>query len=441
MTLITIAYNILIHCVLWLIKIIALFSPKIKKWVEGQKNGSLVWSHKSWVKNKNSQQTIANSSHDPRPTTHDFKTAWFHAASLGEFEQGRPVIEAFRKQYPDSKIVLTFFSPSGYEIRKNYDIVDLVCYLPADTLANVRQFLDTIQPDIVFFIKYEFWFNYLTELKRRQITTILFSAIFRANQPFFKWYGAFHRQMLFCFDSVLVQNQTSFDLLKSVHYQNVIMAGDTRFDRVLDISKTVQPLPDIEAFKGDDLLLIVGSAWPDDMDVLIPFINNFKDPLKIIIAPHEIDLQQIQKWQNQMLVLDHVSCVWSQFSIKPITQDLALSTIFIDSIGLLSSLYQYADFAFIGGAFGDGLHNILEPAVFGMPIFFGDKFYDKFQEAHDLMALGAAFSVSDSMSFEKIFIEIYQNQTLRRQTAQRSADYVQRKAGSTAIVIEQIKTK
>jgi 3-deoxy-D-manno-octulosonic-acid transferase len=347
------------------------------------------------------------------------------------------VIEAFRTQYPDARIVLTFFSPSGYEVRKNYDVVDLVCYLPVDTQANVRQFLDVIQPDVALFIKYEFWFNYLTELKKRQIKTILFSAIFRPNQPFFKWYGAFHRQMLFCFDSVLVQNQASADLLKSIDYQNSIVAGDTRFDRVAEISKTVKPLPDIEAFKGADPLLIVGSAWPDDMEVLIPFINNFKKPLKIIIAPHEIDRAQIEKWRYQMpdvrcemwgnRILNHTSDIVHLTSIK---------LLFIDSVGLLSSLYQYADFAFIGGAFGDGLHNILEPAVFGIPIFFGDKFYDKFQEAHDLIALRTAFAVSNSAAFEQLFTEIYNNKASQTQIAQLTKNYVQQQAGATAKVMK-----
>jgi 3-deoxy-D-manno-octulosonic-acid transferase len=412
-------YNIFVHLALICIKALAILSPKIKKWADGQ--------------------VIANeqlASYQLPKTNKQSPTAWFHAASLGEFEQGRPVIEAFRRQYPDSQIVLTFFSPSGYDVRKNYEGADLVCYLPADTSANVCQFLDAVQPDVALFIKYEFWFNYLTELKKRQIPAILFSAIFRANQPFFKWYGAFHRRMLFCFDSILVQNKASANLLKSVGYQNVIVAGDTRFDRVAEISKTVKPLPDIEAFKGNDPLLVVGSAWPDDMDVLIPFITNFKDPLKIVIAPHEIDRAQIERFQKQLLVMGHRSCVWSQFSYEFKTHDPQLTTIFIDSVGLLSSLYQYADFAFIGGAFGDGLHNILEPAAFGMPLFFGNKFYDKFQEAHDLIALEAAFAVSDTASFEQKFTEIYQNKELSKQIAKKTIGYVADHTGATQKVID-----
>ncbi len=402
-------YNSFVHLALILVKALALFSPKIKKWIDGQAV-------------TNYQLPTAN---------HQSPTAWFHAASLGEFEQGRPVIEAFRKQYPDSKIVLTFFSPSGYEVRKNYEIADLVCYLPADTRANVRQFLDVIQPDIALFIKYEFWFNYLSELKKRQIPAVLFSTIFRPNQPFFKWYGAFHRAMLFCFDAILVQNQASADLLKNIDYQNVTVAGDTRFDRVAEIAQTVKSLPDIEDFKGADPLLVVGSAWPDDMEVLIPFFNNVKQPLKIIVAPHEIDKEQIQKWQQQ---LSDSSYQLSDSSLQTIDRG-GSKILFIDSIGLLSSLYQYADFAFIGGAFGDGLHNVLEPAVFGIPVFFGDKFYDKFQEAHDLIALKAAFTVSDSTDFERKFLEIYQNPTLHKQTAQTTANYVQSKAGATVKVM------
>ncbi len=430
-------YEILVRFSLSLIKIIAPFSPKTKKWVDGQKNSqSVEWLVKTPTtdKNKNGQKTIDDTSNDPRPKTHNPKIVWFHAASLGEFEQGRPVIEAFRQQYPDSKIVLTFFSPSGYDVRKNYHGADLVCYLPADTRANVRRFLDSVQPDVVLFIKYEFWFNYLTELKRRQIPTILFSAIFRPNQPFFKWYGAFHRQMLHCFDSILVQNKESFNLLKSVGYQNVILSGDTRFDRVLQISKSILPLSDIEAFKGPDPMLIIGSAWPDDMAVLIPFINNFKQPLKVIVAPHEIDKTQIEQWQGQLSINSCQLSVFGQYT----TNTPNPSLLFIDSIGLLSALYQYADFAYIGGAFGDGLHNVLEPAAFGVPLFFGDKFYDKFQEAHDLIALEAAFAVSGTQSFETKFTKIYQNKKLSDQIATKTTDYVATHAGATQMVIDEL---
>ena len=355
-------------------------------------------------------------------------TAWFHAASLGEFEQGRPVIEAFRRQYPAYRIVLTFFSPSGYEVRKNYDGADAVLYLPADTPANVKRFLDAIQPNLVFFIKYEFWYNYLHELRRRQIPTLLFSAIFRPNQLFFKTYGGFYRKMLFCFDAILVQNQASKTLLELVQYRNAIFTGDTRFDRVAQIVQQAPDIPEIVAFKNNKPLLVVGSAWPDDMEVLIPFLNQFNKPLQVIIAPHEIDLAQIENWQKR---LQQPSVKWSELN-----RDSAATILFIDCIGLLSSLYRYADFAFIGGAYGDGLHNILEPAAFGMPLFFGDLYYDKFQEALDLLNQGAAYAIENTEELEQKMLEIYEDEQLRGQQAEICRRYVQSQAGATERVMD-----
>lgn len=447
-------YTIGIYLSTALARIVAFFHTKTRKWVTGQR---------SWPSAVSSQQSAI---HDYRvgsgqspATSHHPPILWFHAASLGEFEQGRPVIEAVRKHYPETKIVLTFFSPSGYEIRKDYDQVDLVCYLPTDTPANVKRFLDAIRPSMVLFIKYEFWYNYLHELKARQIPTILFSAIFRPNQLFFKGYGGFYRDMLFCFDHVLVQNRASEGLLKSIGYRNVTLAGDTRLDRVAHIAAQAKSYPEIEAFKGEAPLLIVGSAWPDDMEVLIPFLNQFTHPLKVIIAPHEINVEQIEKWQTQLQKTSLRFTVYGlQFTAGEEgkyntfdtpnsdldTTDPSLLTphyLFLDTIGMLSSVYRYADFAYIGGAFGDGLHNILEPAVFGMPIFFGQPHYQKFQEAHDLLHFGGATTVANAQELEHTFIKVYESQELRQRKARICLRYVKQNAGATAKVMSVIEDK
>lgn len=444
-----------------LARIVAFFHPKTRKWVAGQHSWQLVVSSPQIIhslQRSRAQSTLANRNQKSEIAP----TIWFHAASLGEFEQGRPVIEAVRKHYPETKIVLTFFSPSGYEIRKDYDQVDLVCYLPADTPANVKRFLDAIRPSMVLFIKYEFWYNYLHELKTRQIPTILFSAIFRPNQLFFKWYGDFYRQMLFCFDHVLVQNHESEELLKSIDYPHTILAGDTRLDRVAHIAAQAKSYHEIEAFKGETPLLIVGSAWPDDMEVLIPFLNQFSQPLKVIIAPHEINIEQIQQWQAQ---LQKTSLRFTTYSLQfteeegrkkergryatfdslnsdldtPHTSLLAPHYLFLDTIGMLSSIYRYADFAYIGGAFGDGLHNILEPAVFGMPIFFGQPHYRKFQEAHDLLHFGGATTIANTPELQHAFTKVYDNQELRQRKARICLRYVKQNSGATNKVMDVIK--
>lgn len=455
-------YTLGIHLSVTLARIVALFHPKTRKWVEGQKRSLEFTVKSSQLKvdiNRRLASQLPEKNHSSLVIQHSSfaPTFWFHAASLGEFEQGRPVIEAVREEYPEARLVLTFFSPSGYEIRKDYDQVDFVCYLPADTPANVNRFLDTVRPDMALFIKYEFWYNYLHELKRRQIPTFLFSAIFRPNQLFFKWYGGFYRKMLFCFHHISVQNQASEDLLKSVGYLSVTAAGDTRLDRVAQIASQAGSYPEIEAFKGDIPLLIVGSAWPDDMDVLIPFLNQFAQPLKVIIAPHEINTEQIQKWQSE---LQRTSLRFTVYSLdkeqkakskgqktkgNPLDtrhstpRGVPFDTLFLDTIGMLSSMYRYADFAYIGGAFGDGLHNILEPAVVGVPIFFGKPYYQKFQEAHDLLQLGGACSVENAEEFKKHFSEVYENQALRKQQADICRDYVLKNAGATEKVMQVIK--
>ncbi|MFC5411124.1 3-deoxy-D-manno-octulosonic acid transferase [Larkinella bovis] len=356
--------------------------------------------------------------------------AWFHAASLGEFEQGRPVMEAFRAQYPVYKILLTFFSPSGYEVRKNYAGADFIVYLPFDTPENARQFVEITQPAIAFFIKYEFWYHYLRELKNRHTPIISFSAIFRPDQIFFKPYGGFYRSFLRFFDHILVQNRASVELLNSIGITRVTLAGDTRFDRVQQVADARKDIPVARAFKDEKPLLVVGSAWQADMDVLIPFLNRFDRALKVIIAPHEIHDDEIERWRTQLPGHN------IRFSEVTTPTDLAsFQHLIIDNVGMLSSLYQYGEFAYVGGAFGKGLHNILEAATFRMPLFFGPN-YGKFQEAVDLVKAGAAFPVTDSASLETVFRRLYEDPS---KASAISGDYVTLNTGATSKVMEIVK--
>ncbi len=354
---------------------------------------------------------------------------WFHCASLGEFEQGRTLIEAFRKKYPEYLIVLSFFSPSGYEIRKNYEYADFVYYLPFDSEENATKWFDLIQPTLVFFVKYEFWHYYLTQAKQRNITTISFSAIFRSEQLFFKSYGNFYRQILYNFSHIFVQNKNSYDLLQSIGLQQVTIAGDTRFDRVIEIASQHKILPIVEAFKKQDFLLVVGSSWADDIEVLAPFINSFTKKVKIIIAPHEISEKKLQSIEKKIGNQSNKNIIrYSQTSDEKINYaDILL----IDNIGMLSSLYAYADIAFIGGAYSDGLHNILEATVFGVPVLFGNKKYKKFQEAIDLLALGGAFTVANTEELLSIFSQLYDNQAHRKIIGKICYDYTQQNKGGT----------
>ncbi|GAB4025722.1 3-deoxy-D-manno-octulosonic acid transferase [Spirosoma koreense] len=389
-----------------LMRLVAPFHPKARLWVDGRRD----WAAALAAKLAGNTAMIA----------------WFHAASLGEFEQGRPVIEAFRKQYPAYKILLTFFSPSGYEVRKNYDGADYIVYLPVDTPDNAHRFVTLVKPHIAFFIKYEFWYNYLRELKAVNVPVLSFSAIFRPDQLFFKPYGGFYRRMLHYFDHILVQNQESVDLLKTIGITKVTRAGDTRFDRVAKVAAAKKAIPLAAAFKNDQPLLVVGSAWPEDMAVLVPFLNSFSQPLNVIIAPHEIHEGEIERWQSQ---LSKPSVRFSQTSETDVRQAAVL---FIDNVGMLSSLYQYGEFAYIGGAFKQGLHNILEAATFGMPLFFGPE-YAKFQEAVDLIHERGAFAVSDTIELATVFGRQYENAS---EAAHISRAYVLRNIGATTQVMQ-----
>ena len=399
-------YNTGIFIFQALVRVAASFNPKARQWVTGRQG----WADTVRYLLTGNKQPIA----------------WFHAASLGEFEQGRPVMEAFRAQYPTHKILLTFFSPSGYEVRKNYDGADYVLYLPADTPDNARQFVQLVRPEMVFFIKYEFWYNYLRELKAAQVPVISFSAIFRPNQLFFRPYGGFYRNMLGYFDHILVQNQASVDLLKSVGITSVTLAGDTRFDRVAQVAAVKKDIPVVQQFKAGNPLLVIGSAWPEDMEVLIPFLNTFNQPLKAIIAPHEIHDAEIDNWRGR---LNRSSVRFSEANGQEVS---GASFLFIDNIGMLSSLYQYGEFAYVGGAFKQGLHNILEAATFGMPLFFGPE-YSKFQEAVDLVEEGAAFPVSSTTELSIRFGKQYDDS---EKATRVSREYVQRNIGATEKVMQ-----
>jgi 3-deoxy-D-manno-octulosonic-acid transferase len=313
---------------------------------------------------------------------------WVHCASLGEFEQGRPVMEALRQEFPTHKFLLTFFSPSGFEVRKNYEYADLVSYLPWDTVGNARRFVDIVRPELVILVKYEFWLNYLQALQQASVPVISISTILRPSQIFFKWYGSVFRAGLRSIRFFFAQNDETVTLLKSIQITQAQRAGDTRFDRVLQITQQPTPVLIAEKFKAQESVWVVGSCWKEDMDILLPFINEQK--IKFIIAPHEIS-ESFLSWIEKSLTAKTI-----RYSAADTVPDLAdYHVLLVDRIGLLARLYRYGEWAYVGGAFGKGLHNILEAASYGIPVFFGNRAYGKFQEAIDLIKQGGAFAVGD----------------------------------------------
>jgi len=325
--------------------------------------------------------------------TNTYQVVWMHCASLGEFEQGRPVLEAIRKEFPAFKILLTFFSPSGYEVRKNYTGADYIYYLPWDSRTQARRFIELTKPTLAIFVKYEFWHHYTLALKQNAIPIISISSIFRGDQSFFQWYGGFFRSILKRFDHFFVQNQQSEALLKGIGITQVTLTGDTRFDRVRAITTQNTSIEVAKNFKGTDRVFVIGSLWQEDLEVLAPFINEHKQSLKFIIAPHEISehfLMQIEK------SIDAKSIRFSQAGDE--VSDYTV--LIIDNVGMLSKLYRYGEIAYVGGAFGKGLHNILEAACYGMPIFFGNRNYEKFKEATELIMRGGAFAVGNYSELE-----------------------------------------
>jgi len=362
-------------------------------------------------------------------TTNAAPIIWVHCASLGEFEQGRPVIEKLKQEFPRYKIFLTFFSPSGYEVRKNYAQADYIFYLPWDTKRNASQFVSIVRPSLAIFIKYEFWYHYSTQLKKRQIPLLSVSSIFREQQLFFKSYGGFYRKILFNFTHFFVQNDESVKLLKKLGLKNYTKAGDTRFDRVNELVNNGSGVPIAEQFKANDKVMVIGSCWPEDLDVIIPFINENYHHLKFIIAPHEISESFISNLEQS---LNAEKIRYSQAAHgKPEDAHVLI----VDNVGMLSRLYRYGEFAYIGGAFGKGLHNILEAACYGIPIFFGNQSYQKFQEAIDLINRGGAFDVADYRDFKTKYeaVNVPQNFLLACEVTRQ---YVEENLGATEKVMQ-----
>jgi 3-deoxy-D-manno-octulosonic-acid transferase len=357
---------------------------------------------------------------------------WFHCASLGEFEQGRPVIEAFKEAYPNYKVMLTFFSPSGYEVRKNYSGADFIFYLPLDSLKNANLFLDIVKPKLAVFVKYEFWHYYLQALQQRNIPVLSISAIFRPGQVFFKPYGEFNRNMLRRFTHIYTQNKASLELLQTIGISRATIAGDTRFDRVLQTAAAVKTIPIVEAFANRQEVFIVGSSWPADVEVLLPLIEKYRQTIKFIIAPHEIHESGITNLMQQL----GSNAIRLSKAIE--TNAANYNVLVVDNIGMLSSLYSYGTYAYIGGAFGKGLHNTLEAAVFGLPLFFGPK-YEKFQEAKDLVQLGCAFPVQNTQELLQVFEDLHTTPGLRQNITNKEKAYVHEQAGATAKIMADIK--
>ena len=354
---------------------------------------------------------------------------WFHASSLGEFEQGRPLIEKFRATHPEYRVVLTFFSPSGYRSARNYQQADVVCYLPFDTPANVRRFLDIVNPKMVFFVKYEFWLNYLSALKKRNIPTYIVSSIFRKEQVFFRWWGGFYRKALHCFTHLFVQNESSKELLASIGVKNVTVVGDTRFDRVAKIAEQAHLLPLVASFVEDGKkIFIAGSSWGPDEDVYIPYFNRTSG-WKLIIASHEVNEERIKQIEEQVRGL----CVrYTQATIEEVRSAKCL---IIDCFGLLSSIYRYGTVAYVGGGFGVGIHNVLEAAVYGIPVFFGPNNY-KFQEAQQLKACGGGIEISSRDEFEEKIAAMDKDSSVIENAGDAAGKYVSQNAGASARIFE-----
>jgi 3-deoxy-D-manno-octulosonic-acid transferase len=357
---------------------------------------------------------------------------WFHAASLGEFEQGRPIMERLKSLYPHYKILLTFFSPSGYEVRKNYPLADIVCYLPFDTPHKVRRFLDLAHPVTAVFIKYEFWYNYLTELNSRWIPTYCVSAIFRPEQWFFQWYGRAFLKALNCFDRIFVQDDNSEHLLRRFGIEEVTVSGDARFDRVMDVRLQAKSLPLVEAFASQDdtLTLVVGSSWPPDEDVCISYFNEHPE-IKLIIAPHETNNRRIS---DIISALRRPSVRLSEATEENVK---GKDCLIIDSIGVLSSVYRYGNLAYIGGGFGKGIHNVLEAAVYGIPVIFGPN-YGKFKEARDLISADGAFPITGKTDFNRLMTRFLSDPDAMKSSGDAAGSFVSSNIGATNTILSEI---
>ncbi len=405
-------YNIAVYIVGFLLKIIALFNKKINLFINGRKN------------------LFEDLNEHFAPTD---RTIWFHCASLGEFEQGRPIIENFKSSYPGFKILVTFFSPSGYQIRKDYPIADFVTYLPLDTKRNAKKFIQTINPELAIFVKYEFWPNILKELKSKNITTLLVSGIFRQDQAFFKWYGSWMKKSLQTFEHFFVQNETSKRLLNNINIHDISISGDTRFDRVFEITQQNNHIDFVKDFTNKKSILVAGSTWDKDEELLIEYINTqASENEKFIIAPHTINPKSINNLKNK-LTKEAIL-----FSSK--TKSTEAQVLIIDSIGMLTKLYSYANIAYVGGGFGVGIHNILEPATFGIPIIIGPN-YVKFNEAHDLIKLGACQVIHSNIELNTTIKYLLENKLEKETKGGFAKKYILNNKGATAQIISYIHKK
>lgn len=402
-------YNAGILMYMLVARLISPFSLKARQWTDGRKD----WQTRLREKVSSSDRNL-----------------WIHCASLGEFEQGRPLIESIRKLDQEIKIILTFFSPSGYEIRKNYNQADHVCYLPADTPGNASEFISAVNPVAAIFIKYEFWRNYLSVLEQSGIPVYLVSGIFRPGQHFFKWYGVFFRKMLFRFSHIFVQDSRSSELLRNAGIVNVTVAGDTRFDRVVEIAASARDIPRLESFRGSGKLILAGSSWRPDEEIIARYIKEEPGRLKWVFAPHEIDQANIQRLEE--LLGDGVV----RFSEYPGKSPDARVMI-IDNMGMLSSAYRYACIAIVGGGFGKGIHNILEAACWGIPVLFGPN-HGKFREAIEMIAAGGARSFSNYDEFKQILDSWLNDEDSCTRAAGKARDYVNQNTGATRIILEKL---
>lgn len=404
-------YNLLIHITSFGLNVMGLFSKKMKLFVEGRKDVF-----------ETLQQQISTGD----------KTIWFHCASLGEFEQGVPIIESIKKLKPDNKIIVSFFSASGYEIKKNTPLADAVVYLPMDTPSNAQRFIKAVNPTLALFVKYEFWPNYLFELQKKNIPTLLVSGVFRQDQVFFKSYGGFMRKALATFEHFFVQDENSEELLKNIGFENITVSGDTRFDRVSHQIEMDNSLKFAEEFKGDSLCIVCGSTWPEDEAVLLEYINTAPENVKFIIAPHKIEALKIEEFRSKILKKTILHSNNDEVNIA------AYDVLIIDCIGLLSKLYSYADIAYVGGAMGKtGLHNILEPATFGLPIVIG-KNYEEFPEAIRLRSLAGLFSITKPSECSEILDKLSENDSFRSKTGMISRHFVNKNTGATEKIITYI---
>lgn len=403
-------YNLLTHFTSYILNVVTLFNPKIKLFVDGRKD---VFT---------TLETQINSND---------KTIWIHCASLGEFEQGLPIIEALKNEATAHKIIVTFFSPSGYEVKKNSNAADIITYLPLDTRQNAKRFLKIVQPELAIFVKYEFWPNYLTELQKQNIDTYLVSGIFREDQSFFKWYGKWMRKFLHTFQYFFVQNETSKTLLNQCNFTNVTVSGDTRFDRVLKILSQDNSLPFIDDFKNNTTTIVYGSSWPEDEAIYLNALNNGPENTKHIIAPHNINTQHIDNLKTQ---ITKSVVLFSEMSGKNLSD---YDVFIVDTIGLLTKIYSYADIAVVGGAFKTGLHNTLEPAVFGIPLIIGPE-YGKFQEAVALVNRKGILVAPTKIEYQNHLERLINSDKLRAEIGHINSTYISENAGATSRILKHI---